>query len=209
MTNSKHISVYSDSELLSEYRQSKNKDLLGEVFRRYTGFTLAVCLKYLQHKHLAEDAVMQIFEKLLQDLEHTEVLNLKPWLHVVAKNHCLMHLRKHKFQTESIDDSNFFDSKFMESGTVLHPDNEETLVEPKLEKLEEEINKLKKEQRECISLFFLQEKCYKEIEEITGYDYKQIKSFIQNGKRNLKNMLITSIVIIMMINAFFTSFINN
>jgi RNA polymerase sigma-70 factor (ECF subfamily) len=52
--------------------------------------------------------------------------------------------------------------------------------------LEKCIETLGDEQKQCVKLFYLQEKCYKEITESTGFDMNKVKSYIQNGKRNLK-----------------------
>ncbi len=73
----------------------------------------------------------------------------------------------------------------MESELILHledePDFNQNLV-----KLENCINELGMEQQLCIRHFYLAEKCYKEIVDITGFDINKVKSYIQNGKRNLK-----------------------
>lgn len=183
------ISSLSDAELLEQYQQTEKKNLLGEIFKRYTGFVFAVCMKYLKNDDLAKDAVMQIFEKLIDDLKQNKVNNLKPWIYVVAKNFCLMQLRSKKHHTQSIDESDFFSEKIMESGLFVHPESESDDTEEKEENLHKALSQLKPEQKECVEMFYLQGKCYKEIEEITGFEYKKIKSLIQNGKRNLKNIL--------------------
>ncbi|HEY0653572.1 MAG TPA: sigma factor-like helix-turn-helix DNA-binding protein, partial [Chryseosolibacter sp.] len=59
-------------------------------------------------------------------------------------------------------------------------------IESNLRKLEGCIETLPEEQRQCVKLFYLQKKCYKEITELTGFELNKVKSYIQNGKRNLK-----------------------
>ena len=49
-------------------------------------------------------------------------------------------------------------------------------------------------QRICIDLFQLQEKSYKEIMASTGFDFKQVKTHIQNGKRNLKLLVLQQLI---------------
>ncbi len=58
---------------------------------------------------------------------------------------------------------------------------------------EEQFNKLEKclailpaQQKETVSLFYLQQKCYEEIVTITGYEWNKVRSYIQNARRNLK-----------------------
>ena len=172
--------IQSDSEILLLYKKSGDLSLIGKLFTRYTSLVYGVCMKYLKDRELARDAVMQVFEKLISTLKSHEVDNFKGWLYVTARNHCLMELRskKGKFREE-------IDAPGVENQFVLHPDAENDLEE-NLERLEECIKRLVDGQQECVRLFYLDEKCYKEITMITGLDLNQVKSFIQNGKRNLK-----------------------
>ena len=169
-----------DSELLIQYKASGDVQLLGELFSRYTSLTYGVCLNYLKDRDDSKDAVMQIFEKLVQTLRGHEIEHFKSWLYVTARNHCLMHIRSKKGKMmEGISEN------LMESDLVLHLE-EEPELEGNLGKLEECIRQLVNEQKHCVELFYLQQKCYKEITGLTGFGLNQVKSFIQNGKRNLK-----------------------
>lgn len=174
-----------DSELLIDYKTSGRPEIIGELFKRYTSLVFGVCLKYLKDRDEAKDAVMQIFEKLITDLLSHEVANFKGWLYVSARNYCLMQLRskKGKFREEISEGS-------MENLYLLHPEADPE-PEENLEKLKKCVEQLAADQQQCVRLFFLEEKCYREIETITRFDYKQVKSFIQNGKRNLKNCMET------------------
>ncbi|MDO1448030.1 sigma-70 family RNA polymerase sigma factor [Rhodocytophaga aerolata] len=176
-----------DADLIRQYKQTLDTAFAGELYGRYTHLVYGVCLKYLRNEEDSKDAVMQIFEKLLIELKHHEVSNFKSWLHVLAKNHCLMWLRSARVRHEKSIIT--YDVKpDMENEEYLHPLGEEEngTLEENLVALEKGIQELPVEQKRCIELFYLQQKCYKEITEITGYDLKKVKSYIQNGKRNLK-----------------------
>src|SRR5690554_5743098 len=140
-----------------------------------------VCLKYLKNTAKSEDAVMQIFEALIKKLRIHRVENFKPWLYTVARNYCLMELRSSDKRIEVS-----FDETFMENDTFQHLDNSDSTREEKLQEMERCIDQLNPEQQLCVRLFYLEEKCYKDIVDMTGYSMKQVKSYIQNGKRNLK-----------------------
>ncbi len=170
----------SDSELLYLYKKTGNLSLIGELYTRYTALVYGVCLKYLKDRDEAKDASMQLFEKLIETLKIHEVENFKSWLYVASRNHCLMQIRskKGKFKQE-------ISTLDMENQFFLHPDEENGLEED-LAKMEECINKLIDGQKECVRLFYLDERCYKEISVLTKFDLNKVKSFIQNGKRNLK-----------------------
>ena len=139
-----------------------------------------LCLKYLKNEEKSKDAVMQIFEQLITKLKIHEVSNFKSWLYTLARNYCLMEIRssgKHEFV--SMEDN------FMEKDAFVHLDIDD-MREHKLSIMEQCMEKLPSEQKETINLFYLEQKCYKDVAELTGYDLNKVKSYIQNGKRNLK-----------------------
>ena len=175
----------SDIELVVLYQEIHTKELVGELFRRYSRFLFLVCMKYLKDEEQAKDTAMQVFEELFVKLKKHEIHNFKPWLHSVAKNHCLSLLRKKRqvaFSEELLPE--FPDP--VESGAFLHLIDEK---ERMLTKLEDAILLLSKEQRTCIELFYLKKMCYQEVSAKTGYSAKQVKSYLQNGKRNLRLIL--------------------
>jgi len=173
-----------DQELLVKFKESNDSLWLGHLFKRYAHLVYAVCLKYLRDREDSKDASMQIFEKLFEDLKKHEIQYFKSWLYQVAKNYCLMQLRKKKANV-NIEEVKEISLGIMEFSFDLHPEDKEN----QLYLLEQGLHTLKEEQKLCIDLFFLQEKSYKEIIELTGYSFKEIKSHIQNGKRNLQNYL--------------------
>ncbi|WP_370579569.1 RNA polymerase sigma factor [Mucilaginibacter sp. X5P1] len=167
-----------DDELLDNYRQSGDITFLGKLFERYMPLIYGVCLKYLKDEETAKDAVMSVFEELIVKVKQHEVKQFRGWLYVLTRNYCLMQLRSDKkMETIALDD-------VMEFTTFLHP--EDNNKEAALTALERCMQKLPVTQKESINLFYLQEKCYKEITDITGFTLNEVKSYIQNGKRNLK-----------------------
>lgn len=176
----KAIHEMSDSELVEAYKTSTRKEFVGELYKRYTHLVYGVSLKYLKDRELAKDAVMQLFEKLLSTLLNHEVTHFKSWLYISARNHCLMYLRSIKGKT-----SQELTPFIMESTEEMHLEDDEDM-ESNISKLEKCIETLNTEQKKCVQLFYLQEKCYQDVSTQTGYDLMKVKSYIQNGKRNLK-----------------------
>lgn len=181
------IDEQSDAELIIKYKSSNDLEVLGQLYQRYTALVFGVCLKYLRNKEDSKDAVMQIFEKLIDSLNKHDVQNFKSWLHVTSRNFCLMELRKRKRQesTELYEDSTYGN---MEFGLSVHHDDED-ILENDLDILKNCIEKLTLQQKTCIQLFFIEEKSYKEVSLNSGYEIKKVKSYIQNGRRNLKNCI--------------------
>ncbi len=173
-----------DEELLKRFREAGDIEILGRLYERYMHLVYGVCLKYLEEREAAKDEVMNIFEKLVTGVPEQEINNFKSWLYVVTKNHCLMLLRSRKSEATHreamLNDPTFF----MEMGTEMHPlENDEGID---MKRLEECIGKLKEEQRKCIQLFYYEGYGYKEICQRLGIEEGKVKSYIQNGKRNLK-----------------------
>jgi len=182
------ITRLTDEELVHRYRNSHETSYIGELYQRYTHLVFGVCVKYLKQEAAAEDATMQIFEKLIADLKKHHIVSFKPWLHTVVKNHCMMEFRKNSSATKN---NNQFKNDLK---TVVESEEADHLKEAQekefvLEHLKEGIDELKPEQRECIELFYLKDCSYAEITKITGYSTNEVKSYIQNGKRNLKNYI--------------------
>ena len=183
MTFVKNISSTSlaDKELIDAYKQSGDASYVSTLYQRYMDLVFGVCLKYLKDAEKSKDAVMDIYEELNRKLKLHEVENFKGWLHVLARNHCLMQLRSPRnLKTTE------FNTEFMQSGQTTHLENEALEKEENFRKLEECMEQLTMEQQESIKLFYLEKKCYNEIATITGYEWNKVRSYIQNGKRNLK-----------------------
>lgn len=174
-----------DLQLVTRYKQTGDNNCVGLLFQRYTHLIFGVCMKYLKDEDDSKDASMQIFEKLLTDLKKHEVQQFKAWLHMVCKNFCLMQLRSGNTKLKHNKEI------YKDATAVMEIDPGEHLVagdwkELQLTHMEECIGKLNEEQRLCVELFYLQEKSYAEITETTSFSMNNVKSHIQNGKRNLK-----------------------
>lgn len=173
----------SDEELIRRYLATKDLELLGILYQRYIYLVYGVCLKYFKDREESKDAVMQIFEKLITEIEKHAVENFRPWLYVMTKHHCLRQLQKKTSASKKI--KQFYDEKIMESTIELSP-LDETPEKDMNKALAECIEKLKKEQKACIDLFYFKENCYREISLKLELPVNKVKSYIQNGKRNLK-----------------------
>ena len=173
-----------DATLIREYKATGQLDTLATLYQRYMELVYGVCLKYLDTE-AAKDAVMMIFEELIIKLNQHEVQNFKSWLHVLSRNHCLMKLRSSKTR-EGLEIS-LDDKPFMESGEKIHHEQENGFsMESNLQSMEKCMDTLPEEQKKSVDLFYLKERSYREVVEMTGYELKKVKSYIQNGKRNLK-----------------------
>ena len=170
--------------MLKKYRFSGDLEVLGELYSRYMHLVYGVCMKYLKNRDDAKDAVMQIFDKLIMELRSHEIKQFKPWLYVITKNYCLMQIRSQKTAERRINNYKIEHVTSVESTVELHPIDKEDAENDRL--LKECIENLNDEQKKCIRLFYFENKCYREIAESLNMDEKNVKSHLQNGKRNLK-----------------------
>ncbi|MDM1294627.1 sigma-70 family RNA polymerase sigma factor [Sphingobacterium sp. N143] len=177
---SSKIDPSQDQELLQQYQESVDLQVLGDLYQRHAEMVYYVCLRYLQDRELSKDAVMNIFEELIHKVNKQEIKDFPRWLYVLSKNHCLMYLRSQKNKSQiSLDE-------FVKFPGDLHPYEQPDQKEEQLTAMEGCLDRLPEKQQQSVRLFFLEEKCYKEISESTGYSLNEVKSYIQNGKRNLK-----------------------
>ncbi|MCE7066082.1 RNA polymerase sigma factor [Dyadobacter sp. CY326] len=172
----------SEAQQLAAYRRSGDVGALGALYQPYMEMVFAICYKYLKEEDDCKDAVMQIFEKLVVELRTHEVDNFKSWLHSVTRNFCLMQLRTQRsYANVSALDADEEILQLAATEPEMH-----SLAENRFNALEHCMKTLTREQRISVELFYLEEKCYKEISEATGFEAGKVKSYIQNGKRNLK-----------------------
>lgn len=174
------MDTYSDAELLSFYRESRKSDYLVVLYSRYTALVYGVALKYLKNIPDAEDVVMQIWEDLFEKVLNHDIQVFKSWLYACVRNYCLMELRRRSGNL-CVE----LDEKFMEFCDDFNLNDIEEKEEHE-KALQNCIQELPEKQRICVRYFFIEELSYKDIEGISGYTLKMIKSFIQNGKRNLR-----------------------
>jgi len=176
---------FSDLELIAEYKTTENKLFIGILYKRYSHLVLGLSLKYLKNEDDAKDAVMQIFEKLFTDLLKHQVEFFKSWLYSYSKNYCLMMIRNRQSKLKKDIELEMNVDLFMETRNEFHP-NKVDEKENQYVLLEKAIDELAIEQKKCVDLFYLKQKSYAEITQLTGFTLNEVKSYIQNGKRNIK-----------------------
>jgi len=173
----------SDQELLEKFYADRDNQWLGILLERYTLLLLGVCMKYLKNEELARDSVQQIFLKAITELQKYRVEYFKSWIYMVAKNHCLMQLRNKPGK-------NTIEVKESIPAAADETDKESLLLNEKTyEYMSEALKELNADQQLCVTLFYMEKKSYQQITEQTGYSMMQVKSHIQNGKRNMRILI--------------------
>lgn len=189
-TKRQSLSQLSDEELIALLNDQTYNEIINEIFNRYSYILYGLCYKYLKNTEESKDAVQSIFEKIFTDLGNHSVRNLKSWLFVVAKNYCLMQIRKKQVETKELTAENSSQVLLKLYEEEIGQKNENDEMENHVSELLRCIDKLSSQQSICINLMYLDDKSYKEIADITGFSLNEVKSHIQNGKRNLRKLLI-------------------
>ncbi len=172
-----------DRELLDRYYADRDNAWLGHLLPRYTLLLLGVCMKYVKDEEEAKDCVQQVFVKVITELSKYQVEYFKSWIYTIARNHCLMKLRdQHGHKTELSE--TMLAAWDEDPGLNRHIEKEELL-----ELMGLSLEELGKEQKLCVILFYLEKRSYQDIATATGFTLMQVKSHIQNGKRNLKLLM--------------------
>lgn len=183
MKTNRDITNLSNEELFELYKKEGQALYFHELYRRYIPMLYGLCLKYLRNQPDAQDAVMDLFESVSKKVSDYQITNFHSWLYTVAKNHCLLKIRKDKHVFfQDINES------VMENGDFFTLSDEEKTNEEK-SALEYCMTELGVEQRTSIEYFYYENKSYADIVSLTGYTLEKVKSYIQNGKRNLKNCI--------------------
>jgi RNA polymerase sigma factor (sigma-70 family) len=176
----------SDPDILQAYRASRDARYIEILFDRYCHLVFAVCMNYLKNEEDSKDAVLHIFEKLPADLVKYEVREFSHWLYILSRNYCMKELKRRR-PTVPLDDAGPADEVPDADATGDLGD-----LSAYLDRLPAALALLNGGQERCIRLFYLEGKTYREIGEETGYTFRQVKSYIQNGRRNLRQYLLQS-----------------
>jgi RNA polymerase sigma factor (sigma-70 family) len=178
------FSHIADQELLDRYYSDRNNEWLGILLQRYTLLLLGVCMKYMKNEEEAKDCVQQIFVKIITELPKYKVEYFKSWIYTIARNHCLMKLRDRHGREPVVLTDTMTAAWDEDPGKKQHLEKDQMM-----DLMGQSLEELGNEQKSCVILFYLEKRSYQEIAEKTGYTLMQVKSHIQNGKRNLKLLM--------------------
>ena len=177
----KNASNISDNELLQMYFKTDNLDYIGILFKRYTRILIGVSLKYTSDLHHAEDVVQQVFIKFL-DAVHPQIANVGGWLYQMTKNESINFTKKQgrqQIQHLEREEYHLSDTTDDEIKALLYKEHQSEL-------LMAAISELKSDQRKAIECFYFHNLSYEQIAVQNNWSIGEVKSYIQNAKRNLK-----------------------
>lgn len=176
-----YLKTLSDEQIISVFQQKQWTACIEEIYRRYAHLTYGVHLKYVKNHEDAQDLTMDLFLRLPELITKHEIGNFKAWVHRVASNAALGSLRKQKGNHHL---------PIEELAIPSESSDTDFTIDQHLDLLSTHLDELKQDQKKCIQLFYLEQKSYEQIMIQTGFTFKEVKSHIQNGKRNLRLLII-------------------
>jgi RNA polymerase sigma-70 factor (ECF subfamily) len=174
MARLQHIS---DEELFVRYKTEKSDACLNELWKRYSHLIKAAAMKYVKDREAAKDIEQQVMQKIVELPSDYSIEKFAAWIGVVVRNAALMSLREEKRMST------------LSQELRTHEEDDEKVIDEDIERMEKKLTLLNKAQQMCLRLFYLEDKSYREVGIISGYSQDEVKSHIQNGKRNMKNLL--------------------
>jgi len=145
-----------EAEYIANYRQSRDQSYLSDLYKPYMTLVYGTCLKYLQDRGLAEDAVMDIYVSLKDKVLRYEINNFSAWVYRISVNHCLEQLRKDKRFGDRKNDA-----ERMYSAEIFHPND--VNKEEDLQIMEACMLTLSDTQQQCVKYFYYEKKATKKL----------------------------------------------
>ena len=188
---SKNIDQLSDEELIRLYQDREDEEYVGELYNRHSDKIYVVARNMVNDRDAAQDIVMSVFEKVLKNLLTTDVQSFSNWVFIIAKNECNQYLRSSSNNAKRMTEwgenqRNTFEN--VENDGLERLLNEEQDYQTR-NRVQSAIEQLKEEQKICVVLFYYEGKSYRDIAYDTGYSENEVKSYLQNGKKNLEKLL--------------------
>lgn len=181
MPNKIHELVSGEDEFwIRAYFQSGDSEYWGRIFEKYKKRIFLRCLTLLQDNEDASDLTSETFIKAHENIQKYDMKRpFFPWLQQIATNLCIDLLRRKTIiQFTQTDEKIEFHSAEDVTKKVENRELGDTILKA--------LKSLKNHQKRCFCLFYIHRKSYKEIAELTGYSYNDVRSYIQNGKRKFK-----------------------
>lgn len=170
-----------DAQLVQQYVSMADMKCMEELYNRYQRKVFGIAYHVLRDKEESVDILLAVFEKVMHELAKTEVRDFGGWLYMLTRNACLMRLRGEKRRAAR--------EKLYAASLPHEEEIEPELFHDKNQALKRALNALSETQRTCVELFYFQHKSYKEVADEMGIDTESVRSQLQNGKRNLKNLM--------------------
>ena len=189
-SNTDRLKAWDDHRLLQAWQEGGKQAAFDLLYERYVHLVYGICRKYIDDADTCRDISMQVFQTLSDLPAEQHIQSFPSWLFTTARNRCISYLRRPANRVVLEPEEKYFEKSadgFMENEGLTRLLNKE---HPHLlDLIPDALEQLEADQRQCLRLFFYEDLSYKDISQRTGFTLKQVKSYLQNGKRNLGILL--------------------
>lgn len=162
MTDSAHAP---DDQLLAERLRSGDREALGLLYDRYAPVAMAVAVRVVSDRDLAEDLVHDAFVAVWQKIERFDPArgSLRSWLLTIVRNRAIDRLRgtRPSIEVGEADEQSLL-------RTSPNPTWEEAVRRSSATQLRAALAGLPDEQRQAVELAYFGGHTYREIAVLTG-----------------------------------------
>ncbi len=176
-----------DATLIAQV-QAGNAHAYRFLVEKHKNLVWHIALKLVDRQEDAEDLCQEVFLRVFRDIgKFRGEAKLSTWIGAITYNMCVGHLRKKGREIMVPID----DYTPITRGKAATENAEQAMDRKSLKKLiHRVIESLPVQYRTVITLFYLEELSYKEIEEITGMPDGTVKSYLNRGRQIIREKLV-------------------
>lgn len=175
MFRSNAIRDRSETELVTELLARRDGRIFEELYRRSRRKIFGVCFNLLGEAAAAEDACHDAYIRAWEKLDSLRGSDFTAWVRRIAANRCYDELRRRR--PDELDENH-------PEPATDHRIDRSVIARQELDRAIDVIASLEEHQRRVFLLRHIDHHSYEEISEATGFDAKQVKSYLQNARRN-------------------------
>lgn len=170
-----------EAEWVELFRTTGHNEYFERLYELCRKKVYARCLQLLRNSTEAEDVTHEVFLRAFEKFSSLKGGNFSGWVSKIACNLCLNRIRDGITHRRLLEESQL-ETKALQPASV----ERETIQAEYMRIAHGIIQELQPEQRKVLLLKYLEGLSYREIEQITGYDGNQVRSYLQNARRNFQ-----------------------
>lgn len=177
-----------DATLIAQV-QAGNKHASRFLIERYKNLVWHMVLRMVSHPEDAEDLCQEIFLRVFRDIgKFRGESKLSTWIGAISYNMSVSWLRRKGKDILVPVEDHLTSAGSRPSAETAESELDRTSMKKLIHGI---IDTLPVQHRTVITLFYLEELSYREIEEITGMPGGTIKSYLNRGRQAIRERLVS------------------
>lgn len=168
------LAGWPDDALVERFRAAGEQHCFAELFRRHAPKVVACCLAFLRNAGRAEEVTQDTFVRAYEHIGQFRGGAFRIWVCAIARHLCINHLKCRANAAEPLPEG---EKQLPQTGGAREGD---LALADQVAKV---LDALPENQRVALTLFHVEGYTYEEIAGLTGFSDREVKSFLQNGRR--------------------------